>query len=1039
MIAYFARHPTASNLLMLGILALGVTILPTLQRETFPRFESSKAQINLVYPGARPETVEEAICLRVEDAIDGVDDVREISCEASEGIAVVTVEMMQGANLDRFMAELKTEIEAIDDFPDLVEDPIIKQLGFTDFVASVAITGGFTRPDLKSYAEEIKRRMQAFGGIPKVEVTGFSEREFRIELADSTLRGFGLDIQDIARTVELQNIDLPLGAIQSRDGELLLRFADQRRTVEDLRALVVVTSTEGAQIRLGDIARIEDRFSKDEEKILFDGEPAAFIQVTKSASEDILVVANRVRAFLEEERKRAPPGVQFTIVESTSDIVKDRLSMLIENGIMGLVLVAISMWLFFGARYAFWITAGLPVAFSGGIAAMTFLGLSLNMLTMVGLLMVIGILMDDAIVISESIASKRETSASPLKAAIDGVREVAPGVVSSFLTTLCIFGSLAFLEGDIGQVLRVVPIVMIAVLAFSLVEAFLILPHHLKTALQGEKLRRGKIQATTGRGLAWLCEKVAVPFARHTLRHRYTTLGCAIAALLLAISTIAGGALKFSAFPEIEGDTVQARILLPQGTPLEHTEEVATAVLEAAEAINIMFSGEQLGGQQFIRHRTVTFNKNEDSHETGPHVATVSLDLIDSEARPITNQELFSLWREETGAQADVIALRFSEPTLGPGGLAIEFQLTGENLDELKAASDDLKVWLEGYEGVADVLDDLRYGKPEITIRMNDEGRVLGLNAKDIADQIRAAYYGSTIDKIQLDTQSYEINARLATADRDDLATLDAFVVVTPLGALAPLSSVTTLERERGFSRINRVQKRRTVTVQGDVDTRVANANEVVSDTMRRFIPELMERYPSISISLRGQNSEAAETQRSMITGFTLGLFGVFLVLSLQFRSYIEPVVVMVLIPFAFIGVVIGHLLIGIDFSMASLLGFAALSGVVVNDSILLVNQIKANQRSGSSVIDIVPEAVRSRFRPVLLTSITTIAGLFPLLLETSLQAQVLIPLVTSLAFGLLASTVLVLFVVPAFYSILHDFGATALAREGHALEETGG
>ncbi len=1034
MIAYFTRHPTIANILMIALLAIGATILPTLQRETFPRIEPSRVQVSVAYPGARPETVEETVCQRIEDAVDGVDDVHEITCEALEGSAVAVVEMREGATLDRFANDVKTEIDAIGDFPDLVEDPVVKQLGRTDFVASVAVSGVMSRPDLKTYAAEVKRRMQAFGGIPKIEIDGFAERQFRVEILDATLRQLELSLEDVAATIQSQNVDLPVGTIQAREGEILLRFADERRSVEELRSLVVVASEVGGQIRLGDIALIDDRFDREEVKILFDGEPAAFLEVTKSAGDDLLTVIGRIEAFLSEERQRAPPGVHFTIVRSPAEVVQDRLSLLLDNGAVGLGLVALMMWLFFGARYAFWISAGLPVAFVGGIAAMVLLGYSLNMLTMLGLLIVVGLLMDDAIVISESIASKHEAGAPPMDAAVAGVREVAPGVLSSFMTTLCIFGSLAFLEGDIGQVLRVVPVVMLAVLVVSLVEAFLVLPNHLGHALAAQDAKRGLVQRRVAAGVTWVRDHVAVAFARVAVERRYLTMGCTIGLLTLAISAIAGGTLKFSAFPEIDGDTLQARVLLPQGTPLWRTEQVVADVVAAVDRIDTALTPEQPDGQSLVLHKTVRFNVNEDAHESGSHVATVSVDLLSSERRTIDNEQFSALWREETGPQVDVVSLKFTEPTLGPGGRAIDIQLSGDDLSDLKAASSDLKEWLVGYAGVVDVLDDLRLGKPEIAFRINEEGLILGLRAQDVAEQLRAAFFGSTVDEIQVDTESYEIDARLAGIDRDDVASLDNFVIVTPSGALAPLSSVATIERDRGFARINRVQKRRTVTVQGDVDTRFANANEIVNDTMSRFVPKLLERYPGVSVGVEGQNAEASKTQASMISGFLLGLVGVFLVLSFQFRSYVEPVVVMTLIPFAFIGAVTGHLLMGVDFSMPSMLGFAALAGVVVNDSILLVNQIKQHHRPGASVAEVAPDATRARFRAILLTSLTTVAGLLPLLLETSLQAQVLIPLVTSLSFGLMASTLLVLFVVPAFYAILDDMGLTTLASERRAL-----
>ena len=1034
MIEYFARHPTIANLLMIGFLAVGLLAAPSLQRETFPRIEPSKVQISILYPGARPETVEEAICQRVEDAIDSVDDVEEVQCEAREGVATATVKVVEGGDLDRFFSDVKTEVDAISDFPDQAETPIVKQLGRTDFVASIAVAGPQTRPDLQAYALQIKDRLEAFGGIPKLEIKGFSDRQLRIEIPQATLRGYGLSLQDVASTIQRQNVDLPAGSIETRDGEILLRFADERRTVDALRDLVVITSVDGGRIRLSDIAVIEDRFEDEEVQILFDGAPAALIDISKSASDDLIETVERVEAFLALERQRAPPGVVLTIVNDGSDMVRERLNLLMENGAIGLVLVCLTTWLFFGFRYAFWISAGLPVAFMGGVAAMAALDYSINMMTMVGLLMVVGILMDDAIVISESIASKREAGAGPMEAAVAGAAEVAPGVLSSFMTTFCIFGSLAFIEGDIGQVLKVVPVVMIAVLAVSLVEAFLILPSHLGHALHRTGGDRGRVQQAVEGAVSGFRDNVVGALAERAVRARYATIGVAIGALLLAFTAMAGGLLKFSAFPELDGDTVEARILLPQGAPLARTQAIVADVLAAADRIDARFAPEQPEGRRLVLHRTVKFNENRDAYESGAHVATVSLDLLNSELRTIDNERFFALWRAEIGAAPDVISLKLAEPIIGPAGRAIDIRLIGDDLGELKSASQALQDWLNGYVGVVDVTDDLRLGKPEIAVRINDEGAVLGLRADTIADQIRAAFQGSKVDEIQVGAQSFEIDARLASVDRADLATLDNFVVTTPDGALAPLSSVATLETDRGFARINRFDGRRAVTVQGDVETRFANANEVVNDTFARFIPELLQRHPGVRVDLKGQNAEAGETQSSMMGGLLLGLIGVYLVLSFQLRSYVEPVVVMVLIPFAFIGAVVGHILLGIDFSMPSMLGFAALSGVVVNDSILLVNQIKEHHRPGAAVADVAPKATRARFRAILLTSLTTVAGLLPMLSETSLQAQVLIPLVASLAFGLMASTILVLFFVPAFYAVLDDFGATSLARERESL-----
>ena len=1019
MIEFFTKHPTIANLLMIAFLAVGAVAAPTLQRETFPRVEPNKLEIMVLFPGAAPEDVEDGICQRIEDAVDSVDGVVEVLCESREGQGKATVEMAEGGNLDRFFADVKTEIDAIDDFPDEAEEPTIKQLGRTDFVASVAVTGPQDLTDLRVYAEQLKDRMKAFGGIPKIEVLGFSDRQLRIEIRDGLLRQFGLSLSGIADAIRKQNVDLPAGSVETQDGEILLRFDDERDNIDSLKDLIVISDPGGGQIRLGAIAEIDDRFEKDEVQIRFNGQAAALLQVTKTEQEDTLKVIDRINAFLDEERPQAPPGVTLTVVNDTASIVRDRLNLLLNNGAQGLALVFLVTWLFFGWRYAFWISMGLPVAFMGGIAVMALLGYSINMLTMVGLLIVVGLLMDDAIVISENIARHSEAGLPPADAATRGAQEVLPGVIASFLTTLCVFGSLAFLQGDIGQLLRVIPVVMIAVLAASLVEAFLILPHHLSHALAKGNPRDGWVQRKVGDGLSWVRENIVGVFCSVCVKARYLTAGLAFAALLLAVSAMVTGVLKFSAFPELDGDTLEARILLPQGTPLERTQSAVAQIEEAILRINERLSPEQPGAAPLLVNRTVKYNENTDAHEAGAHVATVSIDVLSSDVRTIDNEALLAEWRRETGIMPDVIALKFTEPSLGPAGRAIEIRLSGRDLEALKSASKELRAWLSRYEGVVGLMDDLRLGKPEIKIRMREEGVALGLRADEVANQLRAAFFGTTVNELQVDTGGLEIDARLAREDRTSRATLDNFVITMSDGAQVPLSAVATLRDDRGYARVNRIDGRRTVTIEGDVDTRLANANEVVNDTVQRFLPGFEERHPDIKVTIAGQNKEAGQTGASMITGFVIGLIGVYLVLSFQFRSYIEPVVVMILIPFAFIGAVVGHILMGLDFTMPSLLGFAALAGVVVNDSILLVHQIKEHHAPGSTVAQVAPRATKARFRAILLTSLTTIAGLFPLLAETSLQAQVLIPLVTSLAFGLIASTVLDLFAVPAFYACL--------------------
>ncbi len=1028
MIRYFATHPTAANLLMILLIALGVASLPNLKRETFPDFSADAVQVSIAYPGATAEEVEEAICQRIEEAVDGLNDLGEVRCEARESLGSATIEMIKGGSMDRFLTNVKTEIDAIDNFPEVAEDAVVAQINLTDLVISIAITGPMAEPDLKEYAEQIKDRITRLPEISQVEVQGFSERQIRIALDPLALRQYGLSVSDIAAMVERQSIDLPSGTVETGERDVLVRFADRRQSTIGFADLVVLGGDTGAELRLGQIATITDRFETDEDRVLFNGHRAAILQVAKTKQQDTLAVMGAVERFVESEQARAPPGVSLVLTRDIASIVEDRLTMLTDNGVVGLVLVFLALWLFFSIRFSFWVAMGLPVSFFGTFFLMTLLGMSINMLTMVALLIAIGLLMDDAIVIAENIATNVQQGKKPQAAAIDGTNQVAIGVASSFTTSVCVFAPLAFLEGDIGQVLRVVPVVLIATLSVSLIEAFLILPHHMFHALNHEG--RSRFRDWFDIRFARIRETILGPVVDAAVRWRYLTVGLVIMAFLASISMLAGGVLKFRAFPDLDGDVIEARLLLPQGTPLDRTEEVVDLLVEALGRVDADFTPRQPGGRPLIRNILIQYGANADAFESGAHLATVTADLLQAEQRDARVDDVLNMWRDEVGSIPDIVALAFKEPQIGPAGLPIEIRLQGDDLEALKAASLDLQGWLGRYRGVQDLQDDLRPGKPEIRLVLREGALAKGLDAANIANQLRAAFQGRTAAEIQVGAESFEIDVQLAAGAQDSLADLDYFSVTLPDGSQTPLPVVVRAEPGRGFARIQRIEGRRTVTIRGEIDSLVANVNEVIADTSANFVSELQTRYPSVSVALEGQAAEQDETGGSMLRGFAIGLLGIFLLLSFQFRSYIEPAIVMIAIPMAMIGVVWGHLAMGLDLSMPSMMGMASLAGIVVNDSILLVTFVKRNAAGGLPLVDAARQASRDRFRPVLLTSVTTIAGLLPLLFERSLQAQVLVPLVTSIAFGLMASTILVLIVIPSAYAILHDFGLSTVSRE---------
>ncbi len=1026
MIRFFAAHPTAANLLMVAFLVVGLAFAPSVKRETFPDIPARSVEVRVPFPGATAEDVEEAVCQRLEDAADGIDNRDETRCEAREGVAVATLVMREGRDLDRFLDDVKTEIDGIADFPDAAEAPVVRQLGRSDFVAFIAVAGPLRPVGLKSYAERMKNDLLAIPGVAQVTIRGFSQHQVRIEVPASTMRQFGLSLRDLADAVAAQSLKLPVGTVETRNSTVLIRFDDERRRPRDFDGLVVVASKSGAAIRLGDIATITDRFEREENQAYFNGQRAAFLAVEKGKGDDILDVIDALRAHVDEERARAPPGMAFEITRDVASIVRDRLTMLLRNGLQGLGLVFLVMWLFFGLRYSFWVAAGLPVAFMGTIAGMAAIGYSFDMITMVALLIAVGLLMDDAIVIAENIARHRHAGLSPLEAAVEGTKEVAPGVLASFLTTVSVFGALAFLRGDIGSILKVMPVILILTLSFSLVEAFLILPHHLMGTLRsGDRAGRRGLGARFDAGLARFTEGFVGRLVDGAVSWRYLTVGLLAALLLASLAMVAGGKIKFRAFPDIEGNVLEARLLLPQGTPLARTESVVEHVVRAVREVGEEFAPDQPGGRSLVRNVGVQYNRNMDAHESGAHLATVTVDLLRSEIRNARLGDVLKRWRLAVGDVPDVIALKFTEPQIGPGGRPIDIRLVGDRLDELKGASTELLTWLRGYRGVLDLSDDLRPGKPEARLRLREGALALELSASAVAGQLRAAFHGRNAAQVQLGPEDYEINIRLPDRDRNSLADLAQFTVTLPGGDQVPLDAVATVESTRGYSRVHRVDGRRAVTIRGDLDTDVANADEIIADTRARFLPELLARYPGVTVALEGQAEETAVTEASLQRNFLLGLAAVFLLLCFQFRNYAEPILVMAVIPAGLVGVIWGHFALGLDLSMPSMVGFASLAGVVVNNSIVLVAFIKLHRRGGESAADAARRAARQRFRAILLTSLTTVAGILPLLTETSLQAQVMKPLVVSIGFGLAAATFQVLFLVPALYAILDDFGLT--------------
>ena len=1023
MIRWFAGHPTAGNLLLILILATGLMAAPNLTRETFPDYLPAEVSITMEYRGATAADVEEAICQRLGEALQRVDYMEEISCTARDNQAQAIASMAPRGDMGRFLDDIRTEIEALTDLPEEAEDPIIRELYRTSLVAAIAVYGPMSFSHLETYTNQLEDRLFAMEGVADVIPVGLSQRQWHIEVSRDLLRQYGLGVSDVARTINSQNLDMPLGTIETDRQDIQVRFVDERRSLQALAKLPIIGGDAGAVLTLGDLATITEAHEQEEARVEFNGKRAIILEIHKNRHDDALRVMDSLRAFVEEEKARRGGTVELEITQDMTSIVRDRLQMLVGNGITGLLLVGLVMGLFFRPRLAFWALFGLPAAFAGAFMVMALTGLSLNMITLVALLMAIGIVMDDSVVITDNIAQRATRGFSPLEAAVQGTQQILPGVLSSFLTTVSVFIPLAFLAGELGAVLEVLPVVLIAALAASLIEAFWILPHHLKSGLgKKHEKRPSRFRTAFDDGFDKLREKVG-QLADNAIRFRYAVLAVMVMTLLGSVGLMAGGHVRMEAMPEIDGDVLEARVLMPQGTPLHQTQAITDRITAAMLRLNEEYSPEQPDQQALVQNIQTRFNQHAGAGEQGAHVATVVSDLLTAELRTVDIATLTERWYQEIGEIPGLIALNIQEPGFGPAGVPIEIRLQGTDLDALKAAARFLGREVASYKGTFNVLDDLRPGKPQRILTLNDSALSLGLNAAEVARQIRTGLLGDIVDTVQIGDQHIEILVRQTSAERTTRQFLDDTVITTTNGKMVPLREVATITEDRQWSQVNRIDGLRTVTVSADVNGRLTNADAIVTDLQERAFPELRKQWPEIGLEVEGQTARSRETGQSIARGLLIGLLGIFLILSFQFRSYLEPTIVMLAIPVAFMGAVWGHLLMGYNLSMPSLIGAASLAGIVVNNAILLVQFIKSYREQGMSAGEAAGAASRARFRAVLITTSTTVAGLLPLLAETSTQAMAVIPLVISVVFGLLVSTVVILVALPALYAILEDLG----------------
>lgn len=1016
MIGYFVRHPVAANLLMALMIVLGVAVISNIERETFPEFTADTVRITVPYPGASARDVDEEICAPLETAVAGITGLEELSCLSVEGRAIATADLEEGGELIQFFNDVSSAVSGVSDFPDAAETAAVEIANQTDLVALIAISGLSGKDALVDYADDLSDRLLALDGVASADVSGITDRELRVRFDQQTLRQYGVSSSDLINAIEARSFQQPLGSVALTEGDLVLRYSGASRTVADLEDLIVIENPDGAVVLLSELAEVVLVDTDENTQSYVDGQQTAIISIAKSAEEDTIRVFERVDAVLEAERAAYPAPFQLAVLNNLSELVEERINLIIENIGMGLVLVFATMWLFFSLREALWISAALPVSFLGGLFVMSLLGITINMITLIALLMAVGLIMDDSIVIAENI-DKWRRSASPMEAAAKGTMEVLPGVMSSFLTTACVFGPLMFLSGELGQILKFIPMVLLITLALSLVEGFLILPHHLSHS-EGSAADRKKPRMAE-RALDWVKERVVLPLATAFVKLRYLTFGTVIAILILSIGLIASGSIKLIGFPATEGDTLVMRVALTSGISRERTVDVVDQLVAGLEEVDAELTPLTTGGTPLVERVLVQYAVNANVNDNGSHTATITVDILESALRNASADDILLAWREAAGPLPDVVQISFAQSEQGPGGLDIDVELLARDLGELERAAERLTSELLARDDVTEAFQDFYGGRAEVQVELNAFGYSTGLTPQSLSSQLRSAFQGSETDSFRQGASERAVRLQLADTVAS-LTELERFPIILTNGDQTNLSTVADLTATATYPTITRKDGLAVARVQGQIDRDVTTSTAISNVVLNEIRPGLAEQFPGVEIKIGGATEEQQESQSSMVSALGLGLIGVYMVLAFQFRSYSLPFMVMISIPFALIGTILGHWALGLDLSMPSLIGFASLAGIVVNNAILFLTFFQSHLQ-GDDYVSATLNAVRDRFRPILLSSSTTFVGLLPIIFDTSPQVQTLVPLVVSVAFGLLASMVLVVLVFPSILSIYFD------------------
>ena len=1019
-IAYMAGHSVAANLVMVLCLVGGLLALSQIKQEVFPDFELDVVTITVPYPGASPEEVEEGVLTVVEEAVRGVEGVDEVTAVAREGSGTVSVELLRGADLQKMAQDIENEVNRITTFPEDTEEPVVQTFVRQRGVLDVILYGDAPIASLHQIAEQFRDRLLQDPGITQVSLSGIPPLEIRIEIPENSLRRYGVTLGEVASRIRNASVDLPGGGIDTAKGEILVRVKERRDYGRQFAELPVITTPGGSEIRLGDIANIEDDYEESDRYSLYNGLPAVTVEVYRVGEQTPVQVSKTVHEVLETFKPTLPRGIEAAIENDRSEVYNDRVKLLLRNGAIGLVLVLIVLGIFLEARLAFWVMMGIPISFMGSFLLLPATGVTINMISLFAYIIALGIVVDDAIVVGENIYHYRQEGLPFARAAVKGAREVAMPVTFSILTNIVAFLPIYFVPGFTGKIFRNIPVVVCLAFSISLIESLFILPAHL-----GHRKEKGTRRGISGwlhgrqqafsQGFRKWVRKAYGPFLEACLRHRYLTLSVAVGVLIIFGAYAKSGRMGFQLFPVIESDFSQASVVLPYGAPVERTEAAIRRIEQGArEVLDAV-------GRPELFESMIT-----DIGHSGSHTGNVRVTLAGPDVRErlgISTSEFTNRWRAAVGEIPGVDTMRFAADIGGPGGRGrpLTVQLSHYDMDVLEAASSELADAVNTYPKAKDVDDGFQPGKPQFDFAIKPEGKSLGLTARDVARQVRNSLYGAEALRQQRGRDEIKVMVRLPEEERASEQVVEDLMIRTPAATYIPLREVAAADRGRAYKTIDRRNGRRILEVSADVTPR-SDAGKLIDALRKNELVELTRKYPDLTYSFEGAQADIGESLGSLQVTFILAMLSIYGLLAIPFRSYFQPLIVMTSIPFGIIGAFLGHLIMGYNLCIPSMFGIVALSGIVVNDSLVLIDFAnRQRNNAGANAHDAVTNAGIQRFRPVMLTTLTTFAGLAPMIFERSLQARFLIPMALSLGFGILFATIITLVLVPSLYMMIED------------------